>query len=259
MDPYDFSIKVGRLAGEILQGARTKRYEIIQKGGDPKDIVTSVDMEVNDLIISEIKKTFPGHSIYSEEGGGSIGTTEFEWTIDPIDGTANFSRGIPHFAVCLGLLRSGTPIAGIVYNPITNELFSFKKGSGAFLNDTPIHVSPVTEISKAFVFLRAGRKAEGKDWGAESYRRLLGNVNKTSNMGSSSLDACFVAAGRIEANIYGTLSVIDIAPAIGILAEAGGVFSTSDGEPLQLSLIPQRIYMANNATMLSTVRSLLES
>jgi fructose-1,6-bisphosphatase/inositol monophosphatase family enzyme len=117
----------------------------------------------------------------------------------------------------------------------------------------------MTELSGAHVFLHAGRKVEVRDWGGESYRRLLGAAKKTSNFGSSSLDACFVAAGRIEANIYGTLSTLDIASALGILTEAGGLITDAKGSIPALSSTPQRVYMANNATILESVRTLLEA
>ena len=127
------------------------------------------------------------------------------------------------------------------------------------MNGKPIRVSGVTNLSDAHVFFHAGRKPEVRDWGGESYRRLLGSARKTSNFGGSALDTCFVAAGRIEANVYGTLSTLDIAAALGILTEAGGVYCGADGEAVDLSSSPQRVYMANSESMLTEVRTLLES
>lgn len=259
MNPYDFAVQTVREAGALILRASEKGFETAIKGGDPRDIVTSVDTEANDYIIRAIKKNFPTHGIYSEEGGDTVAPSEYEWTIDPIDGSSNFSRGIPHFAVCLGLLQNGIPISGAIYNPVTNELFSFKKGGGAFLNEKPIHVSKITELSQAYVFLHAGRKPEVSSWGGESYRRLLTSARKTNNFASSSLDACFVAAGRIDANVYGTLSTLDIAPALGLLEEAGGVVRNEKGEHLTYSKDSTRIYMANSEALLETVRTLLES
>lgn len=246
-------------AGKKLLVARDAGFETQFKGGNPKDIVTSVDIEVNAYIVGEIRKNFPDHSIYSEEGEGLVRDSEYQWVIDPIDGSSNFSRGIPHFAVCIGLLHNGESIMGVVYNPVTQELFHFTKGGGAFLNNQPIHVSSITDPKDAFAFFHAGRKDEVREWGGESYKKLLGTVKKTSNLGSSSLDACFVAAGRIEVNVYGTLTTIDIASALGILKEAGGVISDALGNDLVLSKESQRIYMANNKQILTTIRTLLES
>jgi myo-inositol-1(or 4)-monophosphatase len=257
MAPYDFIIKKIKKAGEILTSGQSNGFKTMNKGGDPRDITTSIDMEINEFFIKEIKQSFSDHGIYSEEAGDIQMASEYKWVIDPIDGSANFSRGIPHFAICLGLLHFNTPIAGAVYNPITRELFSFKKGQGAFLNGESICVSEISDLSQAHVFFHAGRKEELRDWGGESYRRLLASVRKTNNFASSSLDTCFVAGGRIEANIYGTLSTIDIAPAIGILTEAGGLAVDAFGASLTLSLKPQKIFIANNEKIFQSLLKLL--
>ncbi len=127
------------------------------------------------------------------------------------------------------------------------------------MNGIPIRVSAVSDLSAAFVLLHAGRKPDIAPWGGESYRRLLGAVRKTSNLSSSALDTCFVAAGRVEANIYGTLGILDIAPALGLLTEAGGVYAGQNGDSIELTVATQRIYMANSPSMLESVRTLLES
>lgn len=259
MSDYDFILDTTQAAGELLLQKRDEGFETTIKHGDPQDIVTSVDRAVNTFIVDKIRAAFPDDSIYSEEGEGIERRNTREWTIDPIDGSANFSRNVPHFAVCLGLLEDSVPVAGAIYNPVTRELFSFKKGMGAFFNGKPVHVSERTELKDAMIFLRAGRGAENVDWGGESYRRLLLTANKTSGFGSSALDVCFVAAGRIEACVYGTLNTLDIAAAFGLLKEAGGVLSTRTGEEPALTPDKQRLYIANNQQMLEHVRSLLEA
>lgn len=256
MEPYDFIVSTVREAGEVLKKARDEGFTATMKGGDPRDVVTSVDSAVNAFIIGRIKEEYPDDAIYSEEGGGSEGGGR-KWAIDPIDGSANFSRGIPHYAICLALLEGGAPVAGAVYNPVTDELFSFKKGGGAFLNGTPISVSTITNLKDASVFLHAGRKPELWDWGGASYTKLLGAAKKTSNYGGSALDACFVAAGRIEANIYGRLTTMDIAAAIGILLEAGGRVVNDKGEPIAFSAEPQKVVMTNSPEIELAVLKLL--
>lgn len=256
MDPYDFVVATVREAGELLMKLRGEKFETLEKGGDPRDIVTSVDFAVNNFVIKKIKDAYPNDAIYSEEGGGVVAGAN-SWAIDPIDGTANFARNIPHFAVCLAYLEAGEPTAGAVFNPVTNELFSFTKGGGAFLNGKSIHVSNEKELKNSFVLLHAGRKQELCDWGAESYRKLLKEAKKTSNLASSALDACFVAAGRIEANIYGTLSALDIAAAVGILQEAGGRIVNKKGESTEFSTEPQTVLMTNNKEIESTLLKLL--
>lgn len=256
MDAYDFSTQAAQEAGELIMRLRKETFTITTKSNDPRNIVTSVDFAVNDFLVSQIKNAYPADSLYSEESGGTLRGGRM-WVVDPIDGSSNFSRAIPHFAVCLGLLEDGVPAAGAVYNPATQELFSFKKGMGAFLNGTPIHVSKIADLSQAGVFLHAGRRKELWDWGAAGYRKLFEHTNKVSNFAASALDTCFVAAGRIEANIYGTLTTMDIAAALGILAEAGGVALTDTGEPAKLSTQPQKIYVANSEQLAQKLRELL--
>ena len=246
MDAYKFSIEVVKEAGVMLLELRRKNFTVEIKNNNPRDVVTSVDKEINEFIISKIKKQFPEHNIYSEEGHGTVESSNYKWTIDPIDGTSNFVRGIPHFAICLGLLKDNQPIIGAVYNPITKELFSFEKGKGAFFGNSPMHVSSIENLADSYALLHAGRKPELKDWGGESYRRLLSSTKKTSNLACSSLDTCFLAMGRIEVNIYGTLSTLDIASAIGILQEAGGLVLDEFGNSIKISKKIQKTFMANN-------------
>lgn len=258
---YDFILRLVVKAGEMVLRAKEKGFETMIKDGNTKDFVTEVDHEVNEFLIREIKKEFPTHRIYSEEGGEGDALTavsEYEWVLDPIDGTANFSRDIPNYAVCVGLLKNGIPVVGGIYNPITHELFSFHKGQGAFLNGNPIHVSNIIELKDSHVLLHAGRKEEMREWGARSYGLLLGNVNKTKNLSGAALDAAFVASGRVEANIYGLMKTRDIAAALGLLLEAGGVAVNEKGENLTLSDTPQKMYMANNRITVTNLLALLE-
>lgn len=236
---------------------RDEKFNTLSKGGDPRDVVTSVDLAVNDFLVQKIQEAFPDDSIYSEESAEAFAQTSRLWTIDPIDGSSNFARGIPHFAICIAFLENGVPHAGAVYNPVTNELFSFEKGKSAFLNDKPIHVSEITELKDAFVLLHAGRKPEVREWGGKAYRALLEHAKKTSNLAGSALDTCFVAAGRVEANIYGTLSTLDVAAAVGILTEAGGILVTEQGERAELRSTPQRVIAANSEHMAHAIRTVI--
>lgn len=254
MNTHDFIIKALEEAGELLMRLRDESFETMIKNDNPRDIVTSVDLRVNELLTTRIKEAFPEHGIHSEETEDTGAGKEYLWSIDPIDGSSNFSRGIPHFAICLGLMERGVPIAGGIYNPVTRELFSYEKGKGAFCNGKPVAVSSVTSLSKATVFLTVGRNEALWDWGTNGYRSLLRAANKTRNFASTSLDVAFVAAGRIEACVYGTLSTLDIAPAIGILMEAGGMMVDENGMPVTYTTAPQRVYAINNPKLLQELR-----
>ncbi len=257
METYDFIITQVRAAAKLLMQLREEKFEVMTKGGNPRDIVTSVDLAINDFLIKNIRETFPEDGIYSEESSGDSTSMPRFWTIDPIDGTSNFSRGIPHFSICVAFLENGVPQAGAVYNPITNELFSFKRGAGAFLNGKPIHVSSETNLKNSFILLHAGRDSKSWKWGSNAYGQLLEHAKKTSNLAGSALDTCFVAAGRVEANIYGTLSTFDIAAAVGILQEAGGVMVAESGEPIVLQVKPQRIIAANSTAIADAIRKII--
>lgn len=257
MDTYNFVINLVEDAGELLLKKSKESFEVTMKNNDPRDIVTAVDIAVNDFLVRALKKEFPTYGIYSEEGSAETEEGEYMWAIDPIDGSSNFARHIPHFAICVGLLHEGVPVLGVVYNPVTRELFSFRKGEGAFLNGGPISVSKETELRNSSVLLHAGRKPEFWKWGGESYTKLLEHAKKTTNLGGSALDACFVAAGRVEANIYGRLSTFDIASALGILFEAGGIAVDTKGNPVAFSKEPQKVFMFNNENIKQAVLSIL--
>ncbi|HVX90776.1 MAG TPA: inositol monophosphatase [Candidatus Paceibacterota bacterium] len=258
MDPYGFACAKAVAAGEMALQRRAQGFETDTKGGNARDLVTSVDREISAYLVSAIHDAFPSHRIYSEEGNDVDNGNAMQWAIDPIDGTSNFSRGIPHFCVSIGLLENGVPVLGAVYDPSTKELFSFKKGAGAFLNGAPIRVSSVSTLAQAQVVCSPGsRRSELWDWSAAAYRKLLEHTLKRGMFGSSGLDLCYIAAGRADVGVYGTLNTLDIAAAFGILTEAGGVYCGKDGEELPFTDKIQRIYMANSESMLKALRELI--
>ncbi len=252
MGIYNFIISKIEDAGGILLDSYGKSMHQEIKNNDPRDIVTEADLRINDFLSKAIKNNFPQHSIYSEESPpySSKGKNdEYLWVLDPIDGTSNFLHQTPHFAISMGLIRKGRPFAGAIFNPVTRELFSFKQGEGAYLNDVPLHVSSVTDIDKAFVLMLTGRAQELHPWGVYLYNFLLKKASKTRSLASSALDICFVAAGRADACIYGQLTTLDIAPAIGVLLEAGGAMTNAEGAPAEISAVPQKIIVSNNTKL----------
>ncbi|MDB5189215.1 MAG: inositol monophosphatase 1-like [Parcubacteria group bacterium] len=256
MDPYPFILSLLEDAGKLLLELRGQSFITAIKNNDPRDIVTSVDLALNTFMSDRIRAAFPEDELHSEENVANAQGSRI-WTIDPIDGSSNFSRGIPHFAICLGISVDGTPQAGGVYNPITRELFSFAKGDGAFLNGAPLRVSDVQSLDQASVLFHAGRKLELQEWGGAGYRTLLTHAKKTANFGSTALDTCFVAAGRVEASVYGTMSTLDIAPAIGILTEAGGMMLDASGDPVRYLRAAQMTYAVCNRELFTVLRKVL--
>lgn len=250
---YQFAISTTKEAARLL--LKVSELTINSKNNDIQDIVTNADLEINKFISNQILANFPDETIYSEEESDVDVSNGSYWSIDPIDGTSSFSRGIPHFAVVLTYVENGIPQVGTIYNPQTDEMFSFEKGKGAYLNEKSVKVSGVTELSHAFTFLRIGRDQSQWDWGMKSYRYLLSNANKTYSFGSSSLDMCFVGAGRIEACIYGTLTTINIAGALGFVREAGGTVVDKNGQEINsLSKETQIVIAVNNKKILSELK-----
>lgn len=258
MNYYDFTLDLVQRAGEKLRAA-SQSIVTSHKGADVRDVVTNTDLEINTFLVDEIKRTHPDHHIYSEESAGASAMSEYEWTIDPIDGSANFSRGIPHFAICVGLLQNGVPIVGAVYNPTTNELFSFEEGRGAFLNGLSIHASSVMQPGDAQSLLIVGHQAKLWDWGTAVYRSFIEHMKKNKALGSSSLDLCFLAAGRADIVVYGTLTTRDVACAIGIVRAAGGEVYTLDGTPADLLSTRQTIVATATPELLANSKLLLHT
>lgn len=241
MERLKFVTDIAVEAGRVVLEAREKYVEISSKGGDRRDVLTNVDIEANDFVKQKISEMFPGEAIYSEEDGSSIEGKDAYWSIDPIDGTSNFARDIPHFATVISYIEHGEATVGAIYNPVTRELFSFEKGKGAFLNGKPIHVSSVTTIEEAYVLMHPGRKEEVREWAIALQRDFLARAKKNTNLGSSALDLAFLAAGREDAVIYGTMTTADIAVAVALVREAGGEVYDIEGNPIELRDKSQQI------------------
>lgn len=255
---YDFAVNLAKEAGEKLLQYRDKHIETSFKNGDPLDLVTKVDLEMSEFLSQKIREAFPNEAIHSEEAKDEDVSSGSFWSLDPIDGTTNFSRHVPHYAVVVAYVEKGVPLVGAIYNPVTEELYSFEKGKGAFLNGKTIRVSDLKSLDGSYILLRAGRNKGLWDWGAESYKFLLENGVKCANLGSSGLDTCYVASGKVEANIYGTLTTIDIAAAVGLLWEAGGILVGKGGVPVTtLSKERQQIIAVNNQEILKALSPIL--
>jgi len=263
MDNYRaFAEELVRKAGARLTEMHRDALTVSYKGDDTRNVITNLDTEISEFLRAEIQKTFPDHRVYSEEDAvaSQAQMQGYEWVLDPIDGTANFSRGVPHFAVCVGLLKDGAPIVGAICNPITDELFSFEAGTGAFLNGTSIHAAVSSELSEAHGLIIIGHKASMRDWGLAVYRSFLEQLKKVKGFGSSSLDLCFLAAGRVDVVVYGTLSTRDIASAVGVVRAAGGeVYAVRTGEPVAISTQAQPIIATANKVLFENLKPYLHT
>lgn len=225
MEPMaNIALRAARLAGErIVRGFdRPDLVEISNKGFN--DFVTNIDREAEHIVIETLRSKYPDHKITGEESG-STGDDDspYEWIIDPLDGTANFTRRIPHFCISIACLHKGKISHAVVVDPIRQEEFVASKGQGATLNGRRMRVSDTESLDGAVV--ATGGKDRHKHLEAELavYRHLLETRCITRQPGSAALELAYVAAGRLDAMYMRDLERWDIAAGVLLVTEAGGL------------------------------------
>lgn len=220
------AIEWARQAGNIqLEHFRKGNLDIHSKYNDA-DIVTIADRASEELIIGNINRHYPTHAILSEESGEKAGTGTYRWVIDPLDGTTNFSSGLPGFAVSIGIEYGGETIIGVVYAPYLGELFHAVKGEGAFLNGNPIHCSDNTMLGRAVMSTGFPvDKDTNPDNNLPNVARVLPHVRGLRRLGSAAIDICYVAAGFLDAYWELNLHRWDVSAALLISQEAGAIHS----------------------------------
>ncbi len=234
------AIQIAKGAGEILKtGVRDATRGSINYKSSAVDPVTEYDRQSEAFIVRELQKKFPSDAIVGEEGGTYAQATRSgappvknRWYVDPIDGTVNFAHGIPIFCVSLGLVIDGVPSVGVVYNPMTDELFCATVGGGATLNDIPIGVS--AEFNPIRSLLITGFPYDRHTSPVNNFDHFVAfktKVQAVRRLGSAALDLCFVACGRAEGYWELKLKAHDIAAGILIVSEAGGQVTDFSGAP----------------------------
>jgi len=205
-----------------------EKLQVSKKG--PGDFVTNSDKRTEKIIINELSLARPDYSFLAEESGASGKSTEFKWIIDPIDGTTNFLHGVPYFAISIGLEKNKEIICGMIFNPITNEMFYAEKGKGAYLNNSRIRVSSRKNIDEC-VLLTGGPilSYKNKEIFFKEYETVSKKVAATRKFGSSALDLAYLASGRCDGVWERNLNYWDIAAGIIIVKEAGGTVTDFKG------------------------------
>jgi myo-inositol-1(or 4)-monophosphatase len=207
---------------------RLDTLEITQKA--PHDFVTEMDKKAEQEIISVIKKAYPEHQIIAEESGLHEGQSDYIWLIDPIDGTHNFARGIPHFSIAISFLEKGVVQHGVISDPIRNEVFTASRGQGARLNERRLRVSAARKLDQALVGIGFPvRHPEKLPRSAKLFQSLLPEVSNIRCSGSAALDLAYVAAGRLDAFLEDDLKAWDIAAGALMVKEAGGLVCDWEG------------------------------
>lgn len=222
------AIKAAKLAGEKLEYYFETILEHEEK--DDKSFVTKADTEADQLIIDLIKEKFPGHQILTEENGEIGESAEYLWVIDPLDGTLNFTRGLPMFSTSIAVVKDNEPIVAVVYNPITNSLFTAEKSKGAFWNGEKIQVSEINRVEDAIVSMGRARDPESKEKTLEIYNKFYSRLKSQRVLGSAALELSWVASGRLEGFVSVGLKKWDCFAGILLIREAGGQVTDFFGE-----------------------------
>jgi len=229
MEMKEFVESIILEAGDILEKRFREAVNVEVKGD--RDLVTSVDREIEAFLTCKIQEKYPNHSILGEESGKS-GQSDKMWTIDPIDGTKNFVTRTPVFNIAIAYLENNKPVLGFVYNPIMKELFYAEKNKGAFLNGEQICVSKKDKLIESSVYFCRGLTDEAIKRSTKYYSVLAPKTLSLRQFGSAQLELCYVASGRIEAFYVNNFSIWDITAGWLIVEEAGGKVTDFKGAPM---------------------------
>jgi myo-inositol-1(or 4)-monophosphatase len=243
LDNYlNVAVEVARESGQVLAQMFKRPQEISYKG--TFNLVTDADRRSEALIIERLRTHFPRHGVVAEEGGGQNAGSEYCWYVDPLDGTTNFAHGFPVFCISLGLAYRDEVIAGVVYDPTREELFTAERGSGAYLNNQRIRVSKVDKLAESLVATGFPPFAPNQDVNLSLYFRFTQLSHGVRRPGSAALDLCSVAAGRFEGFWELKLNPWDKAAGMLLVTEAGG--RTSDLSGQHVGVLEDEIFASNS-------------
>ncbi|MBB72663.1 MAG: inositol-1-monophosphatase [Legionellales bacterium] len=230
MNPIlNVAVSAARNAGNYIARASERLDLIKTERKDTNDFVTNVDKKAESIIIEAVRENYPDHGIIAEEGSHHEGD-EFQWVIDPLDGTTNFIHGIPQFAISIGIKHKGRLQFGVIYDPMRQELFTAIRGSGAQLNSRRIRVSQHKSLdgsllATSFPF----RQRDKLDIYQQTFNAIYAQCNDIRRAGSAALDLAYVAAGRLDGYWEFGLSPWDFAAGVLLVKEAGGMVADLDG------------------------------
>jgi myo-inositol-1(or 4)-monophosphatase len=235
-------------AAEIAREAGARLREFYAQGVETEykgdvDIVTVADRTVEKLIRARLSEAFPDHGVYGEEGTRERMDGEFRWYVDPLDGTTNFAHGFPQFCVSMGLEHrtpglkageDGTLVAGVIYDPLRDELFTAERGQGAWLNGKPAKVSRTPQLAEALLATGFPSRKRHASPNIHFYQEFTLRSHGVRRAGSAALDLAYVACGRMDAFWEFNLNPWDTAAGILLIEEAGGKVTDFAGGRFQL-------------------------
>jgi myo-inositol-1(or 4)-monophosphatase len=254
---------IAREAGALLREYFARGVETEYKGD--ADLVTAADRASEKLIVERLRRAFPDHGIVGEEGTRADLDREFRWYVDPLDGTTNFAHGFPVFCVSMGLEqrpaglppeKDGELIAGVIYDPLRDEMFAAAKGEGARLNGRSIHVSRTPRLSEALVATGFPSHKRHRNPNIHFYQEFTLRSHGARRAGSAALDLAYTACGRVDAYWEFNLNPWDTAAGALLVAEAGGTVTNFSGRPFALN---SREVLATNGLLREEMLALFKA
>jgi myo-inositol-1(or 4)-monophosphatase len=225
------AIRAARAAGSVILRYMNRLDSVTVMEKHHLDFVSDVDREAEATIVRELRRAYPDHAILGEETGASgKAGARYTWAVDPLDGTHNYLRGIPHFAVSIAQLDRGEPIHGVILDPLRNEIYTASKGDGAFLNDRRLRIDKRESLDGAM--LATGfpyRERQHLDAQLGMTRELLKRAEDIRRTGSAALDLAWTAAGRVDGYFETGLKIWDMAAGCLLVREAGGRYCNMTG------------------------------
>jgi len=254
-------VRAAEKAGRALvrDFGEVEQLQVSRKG--PADFVSAADIKAERIVRRELEKVRPDYGFLMEESGVIKGVdASSRWIVDPLDGTTNFLHGLPHFAVSIGLERNGEVVAGVIYDPIKDEIFWAEKGQGAYIGDRRMRVSGRGRLVDSLMATGIPFKGRDEGEGHERFlRQLAAMMSETSGVrrfGAAALDIAYVAAGRYDGFWETGISAWDVAAGVIMVREAGGYISQIDGRPHKLD---SPTILASNDRLYTEIVKLLKS
>jgi len=186
------------------------------------DIKLALDRESQDLITDILLKAYPDYALYGEEGIAGNQDSDYQWIVDPIDGTVNFFYGIPHYCVSIALRHKEDIIVGVIYDPSMDDLWAVEKGEKPYLNGKEISVSSRTKLEESILYVGCGKTEKALATGLERFRKASVRARKMRMMGSAALGMAYIATGRLDAYVEARISLWDIAAGKLLIEATGG-------------------------------------
>lgn len=221
MTPHlETAIAAAQAAGDLLRENFQQPLRV--NADEAHDIKLEIDVQTQDLITDHLLRKFPEHALYGEEGIVGDQSAEYQWVVDPLDGTVNYFYGIPQFCSSIALRHRGEIIVGVIYDPMREEMWTTEKNGEALLNGKPFRVSARTKLSEAVLSIGFSKTNATIAAALPLWQEMVQRVRKCRMMGSASLDMAYVACGRFDAYIERSISLWDVAAGCLLVERAGG-------------------------------------